>query len=419
MYDENRTAPLHSTIPHPYVLMAPQSSTAFGIPAPPWVAPLVITLGILCGAAVAAVLGALVFAIVSIRAPAVPPDPTGFTELLQRREASLASLAIPTPPIDERAPQILDSAARQPSLNGSARTAPAPLIDQSGDHSSAVLLAGQAAPITVDPTGRLNVLLLGVDAADRFTGNTDVIMLLSADITSGSVALISFPRDLCIADCNRSSDRLNGVYSRYGADAMLQVMTELTGQPIEYYTAVHFEGFARIIDRLGGVDIIADRDFNDIVPDPDGTGGVLQLSRGENHLDGTQALMFARSRRYDAAGDFARICRQQQIVVSSIATVLHPATLIDLPSLLLDLGDAVKSNLPMGDLVELLRLASTVSLDDITREVILNDGITGTVTTGSDGSYLIRAGQDAIRADVADATLSGTGGESTSACPSG
>ena len=126
--------------------------------------------------------------------------------------------------------------------------------------------------------------------------------------------------------------------------------------------------------------------------------------------------MYARSRRYDPTGDFARICRQQQIVTSLISSLLRPASLIDIPSLLMDLGGAVESNVPVGDLVSLLQLASTLSPGDVTREVILNDGVSGTTITGSDGSYLIRAGQEAIRAEVADATLPGAALETPAGC---
>jgi LCP family protein required for cell wall assembly len=204
---------------------------------------------------------------------------------MNRRQASLASDRDPTEPAYESGPQILDAPARPTSKRVPAPAEPGPLSTQLGDHSTTVLVADQAAPVTIDTSERLNVLILGVDVADRFAGNTDVVMLLSADLESGSVALISFPRDLYVADCNRSSDRLNGIYSRYGADAMLEVMTELTGQPITYYAVVNFDGFARIIDRLGGVDIDANRDFDDVVPNSDGSGDILQLSRRENHLD--------------------------------------------------------------------------------------------------------------------------------------
>ncbi len=393
-----------------------KASTLFRLSTPSWVRPLVITLAVLCGVAVAAFIGSLIFAVVSLRVPAVTPDPAGFAELMNRHQASLASDGGPTDPGYETGPQILDAPALPSPQRLPVPAEPGPLSTQLRDHSTTILLAGQAAPVTIDTSERLNVLILGVDVVDRFVGNTDVIMLLSADLESRSAALISFPRDLCVADCNRSSDRLNGIYSRYGADTMLEVMTELTGQPIAYYAVVNFDGFSRIIDRLDSVNINANRDFDDIVPNPDGSGGILRLSQGENHLDGREALMYARSRRYDTSGDFARICRQQQIVTSLISSLLRPASLIDIPSLLMDLGGAVESNVADGDLVSLLQLASTLSMGDITREVILNDGVSGTTITGSDGSYLIRPGQEAIRAEVADATLSGAALETPASC---
>ncbi len=384
-----------------------KSSYFFSLSARSWVGPSVITLGVLCAAAATAVLGSLIFAFVSLRSYAVPPDPAGFAQLMNRRQASLESDPGLSLPGQETGPHILEAPSLPPPRRVPASAGPVPSYTESREHSTTILLARQAPLLTVDTSERLNVLILGVDVVDRFAGNTDVIMLLSADLESGSIALISFPRDLCVADCNRSSDRLNGVYSRYGANAMLEVMAELTGQHIAYYAVVNFDGFARIIDRLGGVDVKANRDFDDIVPSPDGSGEILRLSRGENHLDGREALLYARSRRYDTSGDFARICRQQQIVTSLISSLLRPASLIDVPSLLMDLGGAVESNVAVGDLVGLLQLSSTIPPGDITREVILNDGNSGTTITGSDGSYLIRADQEAIQADVAGASRPG------------
>ena len=356
-------------------------------------------------------LGAFVFALVAIRVPAVSPDPVGFQALLDRRPDRLGATDKIRAVAQPAGSRVGDSAASSDSAERLPPLPPASGADRSTVITTAALETGDGQS-AFSPVGEpFNVLILGVDRVNDFVGNTDVIMLLSADFERPAAALISFPRDLCVGDCSRWTDRLNSVYPRYGAEAMLQMMSELTGQTIDHYVVVNFDGFARIIDRLGGVDIVADRDFNDIVPYPGGNGATLQLSSGPNRLTGPDALMFARSRTYDPTGDFARICRQQQIVVGLLDGLRQPGALLSAPAILLELGNAVETNLSIAGMIELARLAVSIPPESIEREVIQSDAA-GAVVIGVDGSYLIRSSEGEIRASVTAVTGPEAGGPS-------
>lgn len=370
------------------------------------------------GIAAGVLLGAAAFAVLSVRAPAAPADPRGFHEMIERRPIR--------PGKDGTTATVV---AGRPSGTGGASTSsgfPASAsASSSSDPAAAGVLSG---PIFFDQTteatvavsdGRFNILILGVDRVERLVGNTDVIMLLSVDFDQQSAALISFPRDLCVGDCARWTDRLNSVYPRYGAGAMLEVVSELTGQTVEHYVVVNFDGFATIIDRLGGVPIFADRDFNDIVPYPDGSSSLLQLSSGPNQLDGQQALMFARSRKFDPTGDFARICRQQQIVVSLFDALARPQTLLALPSLLVELGHAVETDLSVGRIIELGRLAASGAINSVQQAVIQEARLPRAVVRGVDGSYLISGNEQEIRATIAAAVSRAPDDPPAASCATG
>ncbi len=361
-----------------------------------WLRLSLVATAALGGIAAGVLLGAAAFALLSMRSPAVPADPRGFQEMIERRHVAAGQTDFPLAVVAGRSPGIgaseTDSsfiAPFSPPIQGDS-AAPSVL-------SGPIFLDQPAAVAGTVPEGRFNILILGVDQLDGLGGNTDVIMLLSVDFDRQTAALVSFPRDLCIGDCARWTDRLNSVYPRYGADAMLQVVSELTGQSIEHYVAI---SFATVIDRLGGVSVFADREFNDVVPHPDGSSSLLQLSSGPNLLNGREALMFARTRRYDPSGDFARICRQQQIVVGLFDALSRPQTLLVLPSLLVELGHAVETDLPMGRIIELGRLAASGSISSVQQGVVQADAVPGAIVRGVDGSYLISGTEREIRATI-------------------
>ncbi len=367
-----------------------------------WLRVALIAVAGLGGIVAGALLGAAVLAFLSLRAPAMPADPQGFQEMLERRlivpgvgDATTAAVAGRPPGIGGTPADSRFGAPTSPLLPSDS-AAPSIL-------TGPIFLDQTAAGATAVPDGQLNILILGVDRVEGLAGNTDVIMLLSIDFDRQTAALISFPRDLCVGDCVRWTDRLNSVYPRYGAAAMLEVVSELTGQTIEHYIAVNFDGFATTIDRLGGVSVLVDRDFNDVVPYPDGSSSLLQLSSGPNLLNGREALMFARSRKYDPTGDFARICRQQQIVVGLIDALSRPQTLLTLPSLLVELGYAVETDLPVGRIIELGRLAASGAITSVQRTIIQEAALPAAVVRGVDGSYLISGTEQEIRTTISAA----------------
>ncbi|MDP6349703.1 MAG: LCP family protein [Chloroflexota bacterium] len=200
---------------------------------------------------------------------------------------------------------------------------------------------------------------------------------------------------------------------------MLEIVSELTGQTVEHYVVVNFDGFATIIDRVGGVSVFADRDFNDVVPYPDGSSSLLRLSSGLNQLNGREALMFARSRKYDPTGAFARICRQQQIVVSLIDALSRPQTLQALPSLLVELGHAVEADLPIGRIIDLGRLAASGAINSVQQAVVQQASLPQAVIRGIDGSYLISGTEQEVRATIAAAASPVSDDSPAASCATG
>jgi polyisoprenyl-teichoic acid--peptidoglycan teichoic acid transferase len=226
-------------------------------------------------------------------------------------------------------------------------------------------------------TDRLNVLLLGGDAgAGRWNLRTDSMVLVSIDPDTGDTALISVPRNLrhlpfppgtALAGRfpNGFDDLANAVYPYVdtrrelaggGADAGAQAVklgiAQLLGIPIQYYVLVDMAGFVNVVDALGGIDI----DVPKRVPTPGNPPGSKHpvpeyIEAGLQHLDGTLALAYARSREADS--DYQRMQRQR-CVLSAIATSATPQALATgLGGLVDAFGDSVRTDIPREQLGEL------------------------------------------------------------------
>jgi polyisoprenyl-teichoic acid--peptidoglycan teichoic acid transferase len=238
---------------------------------------------------------------------------------------------------------------------------------------------------TPGPAGsRINVLLTGIDAAPTRTQElTDTLMVASIDPETGSVALISFPRDLSgipLYDGRTFKGKINGLMAQarahpnqYPDGPMPTVARELgylLGVPIHYYAAIDLEGFATLIDEVGGVTVNNEKALND----PryrwlDGHAG-FTLSAGVHHLDGKTALAYVRSRQGAGDNDFNRARRQQQVLLALRDKLVTPEMLARAPDLIRAFGHIIKTNFPPDQTGNVVNLAMGMDRESV-RQVVL------------------------------------------------
>jgi LCP family protein required for cell wall assembly len=162
----------------------------------------------------------------------------------------------------------------------------------------------------------------------------------------------------------RRSDLWPGNDRTRGYNALKAVMGELYDLKIRYFVEVNFNGFKKVIDALGGVTVnvqvpVSDDQF----PGTTGRPQRVYIPSGLQHMDGDQALRYARSRH--TSTDFDRASRQQRVLLS-LREQADPQTLIPrLPELVTALKSAVRTDIPVGQLDELLGLASQVDTANI------------------------------------------------------
>jgi LCP family protein required for cell wall assembly len=231
--------------------------------------------------------------------------------------------------------------------------------------------------------GRTNILLLGIDRRDG-TGwayRTDTILIVTVDPGGGAPGLLSIPRDLQVAIPGYGEDRINtaNVWGYREEDpeagpALLRATIEGNfGIPIDGYLLVDFDAFVQIVDVLGGIDIDVPKTLNDTrYPDPRPGDPyafkTVHFDAGWQHMDGTRAIEYARSRM--STTDFDRAKRQQLILLAIRKKALSPGGIARWPSLATSVMAGVKTDLDVGDLLGLALLAARIDPANLQQVVL-------------------------------------------------
>lgn len=237
--------------------------------------------------------------------------------------------------------------------------------------------------VTKAHKGRINVLLIGADADSSRQGiRTDTLMLASISAKTGRTVLFSLPRNLQGAKfpassplqplypngyrCPDESCLLNAVYQlgqenadKYpgvadpGMAALEEIVSETLGLPINYHAMIDLRGFEKLINAVGGIRL----DIARPVPIGGGTTRVSgYIQPGKNvHLDGRNALWFARSRH--GSSDYERMARQK-CVINAMVKQLNPVTVLTKFNQLASASkQVVRTDVPSSEVGALTELA--------------------------------------------------------------
>ncbi len=241
--------------------------------------------------------------------------------------------------------------------------------------------APTATPVPTWDSGRVNVLLLGVDQrACEETGGawrTDTMILAGIDPETKAASLLSFPRDLWVEIPTAGENRLNAAHffgEAYdypgGGPALLKRTIQVNfSVPVHYYVRINFDGFRQVVDALGGIEIdVQEPIWDDHYPTEDCQYQTVHFDIGHYTMDGEQALKYARSRHYTS--DFDRARRQQQVLFAIYDKATSLSVIPRLPELWASKGQAVQTDLSLVEVIKLARLGMQIDQDNIHRGVI-------------------------------------------------
>ncbi len=194
--------------------------------------------------------------------------------------------------------------------------------------------AGQVVP---QPAANgTNYLLIGTDAGPGRAGSrSDVMVLAHVPQDRSTVQLIHFPRDLWVPIPGRGEGKLNAAYAYGGSPLLVSTLQNMLGVSVDHVAMVGFEGFKRMTDAVGGVDVN--------VAEPSTSGG-YRFDKGVMRMNGDMALAFVRERKQLSEGDISRGKRQQAFIKALLLKSLSKETMSN-PIRLKDFLDAATSNL--------------------------------------------------------------------------
>ena len=330
-------------------------------------------------------------------------------------------------------------------------------------------LPGVDKKLAGEEEGRINIALLGMRGKGVEGGGllADTIMILSFHPKNGEndvarASLVSIPRDLYVTVPGTSDkQKINAVHaygeqkgSGQGLEDMKTILSEVTGQPIQYAVAVNFKGFEEAIDAVGGVSVTLSEPFTEPmqfrephVCDPNvftvptspqqyenkyvttgsgrrrlvasyplcynkdvECGGVFNLPAGTSILNGEQALCYSRARV--TSNDFARAKRQHAVMEAFQQKALSLGTLSDfgkINALLESLGDNVQTTMEAWELKRLFSLYEENKDMKFAEDTVVDNSENGLLyapeNTGAAGYILLPKGDNYDRIHALFASL--------------
>lgn len=216
------------------------------------------------------------------------------------------------------------------------------------------------------------VYLSGSDTRSRMlsVSRSDVNILMAVNTETKEILLINTPRDYYVPISKSSSgarDKLThcGIY---GVKCSMDTLSAFYGHDIDYYAQINFTGFETLINAVGGVTVYADTAFSD---------GKVSVTKGENFLNGSEALAFARDRHHQPGGDRGRGNNQMKLITAVIDKMSAGTILTNYSDILKSLQGMFITDMSSNDINTLIKM----QLSDMSKWSIHSYAV-----TGSDGS---------------------------------
>ena len=240
----------------------------------------------------------------------------------------------------------------------------------------------------VKEDARTNLLVMGKDDA---SGLYDVLMLVSYNITDGSVSVVQIPRDTYLEYTEASYKKINGAVSALGGETELcSFLSKAMCVEIDNYISLDLDVVGKIVDELGGVEVNIPFDMN--YKDPY-QGLVIELKKGRTLLDGDMARQFIRYRAGYAEGDLGRIDAQKIFLAALASKLASSVSLVDVSTLLASCVGDIKTNISLLDMLSLARRAFGISPDKVSFVTLAGESA---VAKSSGASYYVISRPSAI-----------------------
>lgn len=276
------------------------------------------------------------------------------TEQKETGEEQVAgSQAAGSQTIGGQAPSPVSPASEPPATPAQQWPAADPAAPQKQAPASSTAVQAAAPPAApssfterLNTRARLHILLIGNDEPELGTGRGDVLVVLTFDPVAQQLTFLSVPRDTRVRIPEHDGQaKINAAYALGGPTLQTLAVEHFLGLPMDKFVEVSMNGFQRVIDLVGGVEVSPPFAF-----ELDGQ----QFQPGRVRLNGEQALAYIRMRKQDPRGDLGRNERQQEVIRSLVASLAQRSP-EELNALLQQLSTQVRTNFSPSEVVALRR----------------------------------------------------------------
>ncbi len=242
---------------------------------------------------------------------------------------------------------------------------------------------GPAVPIYTPRDEVYNFLLIGHDRAAKLA---DVIMLVNFDVNAGKIAVMQIPRDTYI-DAGSNVPQINVLFAanynravydkipnptQYAAERLAEALEKNLCIQIQYTAVMDLDGFAAIVDAIGGVDVDIPIDMEYVDPEQD---LVIDLKAGPTHLTGELAEGFVRFRDSFIQADIGRVNMQKLFLAAFFDKLISSVSVSNVSSLAGIVLDNLTTSIPFQDVVYFGKNVLTVELSELVMLTIPGDGV--------------------------------------------
>ena len=249
------------------------------------------------------------------------------------------------------------------------------------------------AEITKQP---FNFISTGIDVDGTIDseGRSDVNMVVTVNPKTNQILMTSIPRDyeIYMPDFDNAMDKLTYT-GFYGVLTTIGAEEQLFDTEVNYYVKVNFTTVERFIDAVGGIDVESEYEFNPVKMKK------WTVKKGMNHMNGKQALAFARERKAFVTGDNQRIKNQQLVFEALIKKATSSRTMIlSYNKVLSSLDNYVEMSFSSREVRKLVKfqLAKNPDWKIFKNTVIGGDGMLPTYSTGGEYAYVMTQDPESV-----------------------
>lgn len=224
-------------------------------------------------------------------------------------------------------------------------------------------------------TEPFSVLLMGVDtdAATRgggWDGRSDSMIIVTVNPKLNKTVMMSLDRDIMVEIANQDGsatgtvEKLNHSYAYGQAPMTIATIEKMMDIDINYYVQINMDGLKDLVNAVGGIQVNNTLDFPVKIYEQE-PAYTATVDPGEQHINGDQAIVYARMRYDDPEGDIGRQRRQREVIGAIVSKVLHLNGVANYKSIF----DAVSSNLQTDIEFSTANIPSLLSYRDAARNI--------------------------------------------------